>query len=231
MEQRALTRRTWPPARPPASGKNGAPVMAAGDSAAKGSRKEMAPGQAASVRRPRAAGPGSRPGTLRPLQGFWHLQTLNLGDCNTEGCYSLCKSICESEPGQSPAVELGKALYSSKRMRYADCAPPQQWAGSRREECYVAPEALPTFPPHVPVRAARERYARSVFCFPSTERETRPSSQVAYNASKNTRSTARSPGAVPTRCLRSASDARRVKLERPRRRPPFCAVAGKEGDA
>lgn len=109
--------------------------MAAGDSTARGNRQEMAPGRAASLGRPRPRGhraggalSGRQPGTLTTLQGFWHLETLKLDGCNMEGCYCPCKATCKSRPGFRPAVEPGKILYSSNRMRYAHCASSQQRA-------------------------------------------------------------------------------------------------------
>lgn len=85
--------------------------MAAGDSAPRGDRKEMAPGA-----RPVSAGPGRRgrragratkerqPGTPETLLGFRHLKALKPDDSNMEGSYCFCKETCTSIPRFRPAV-------------------------------------------------------------------------------------------------------------------------------
>lgn len=103
--------------------------MAAGASTARGNGKEMAAGRAASLGKPRAAGPERQSGTLKTLPGSWHLETLKLDDCKYEGQLLSLQSDSDKRPWFRAAVEPGKILYSPNRMRYAHCASSQQRVG------------------------------------------------------------------------------------------------------
>lgn len=90
-------------------------------------------------------------------------------------------------------------------------------------------------PPPLPTSSSGSGGARTLLPFRTLFFCYRPQnasiSATDVKSSKNTHSTPRSPLALPRRCLRIVSDVRSVKLEQSQRRPPFCAVAGKEGDA